>query len=135
MAAKEGPVASGSVTPGTVEETVPARLLDTPDLQRLLRRSTSGACLVRGSAGDRVASRSIYNTEGTSRGDRPRSPGACFGDGQVFYGRLAPVPFPQDVRRAIRGNGPLPLITGRLSCENGARGRPDPSALSSIGRV
>jgi hypothetical protein len=35
MAAGEGPVASDSVTPGTVEETVLARLLDTPDLQRL----------------------------------------------------------------------------------------------------
>jgi hypothetical protein len=33
--AGEGPVASGSVTPGTVEETVLARPLDTPELQRL----------------------------------------------------------------------------------------------------
>ena len=28
----------------------------------------------------------------------------------------------EDDRRVIRGNGQLPLITGRLSCENGARG-------------
>ena len=36
MVAEEGPVASGWVTPGTAEETsVPARLLDTPDLQHL----------------------------------------------------------------------------------------------------
>jgi hypothetical protein len=39
MAAGKGPVAAGSVTPGTVEETVPARLPDTPHLQRLLQRS------------------------------------------------------------------------------------------------
>ena len=62
MVAGQGPVASGSVTPGTVEETVLARLLDTPHLQRLLRRSPGGACPVRGSAGDPVANRSIYNT-------------------------------------------------------------------------
>jgi hypothetical protein len=35
VAAGEGPVASGSVTPRTVEETVLARLLDTPNLRRL----------------------------------------------------------------------------------------------------
>ena len=37
--AGEGPLASGLVTPGTVKETVPARLPDTRDLQRLLQRS------------------------------------------------------------------------------------------------
>ena len=36
----------------TVEETVLVRLPDTPDLQRLLRRSPGGACPVRGSFGD-----------------------------------------------------------------------------------
>src|SRR5215472_17442441 len=40
--AGEGPVASGSVTPGTVEERALARLLDTPDLQRLLRQPPGG---------------------------------------------------------------------------------------------
>jgi hypothetical protein len=38
MVAEEGPVATGSVTPGPVEEMVLVRLLDMPDLQRLLRR-------------------------------------------------------------------------------------------------
>jgi hypothetical protein len=55
------------VTSGTVEETVLVRLLDTPDLQRLLRRSPSGARPVRGSAGDHVANRSILNTYGSAR--------------------------------------------------------------------
>ena len=41
----EGPVASGSVTPGTVGETVLARLLDTPALQRLLRQPPCGHLL------------------------------------------------------------------------------------------
>ena len=63
MAAGEGPVKSGSVTPGTVEETVRAQLLDTPDLQRLLRRSPGGPGPVGGPAGDHVANRSIYNTD------------------------------------------------------------------------
>jgi len=35
MAAGEGPVASGSVTPGTLKDTVLARLPDTPYLRRL----------------------------------------------------------------------------------------------------
>ncbi len=65
MVAGEGPVASGSVTPGTVEETVLARLPDTPDLQRLLRRSPGGARPVQGSVGDHVADRSFL--------DRPRA--------------------------------------------------------------
>ena len=48
----------------TVEETtVLVRLPDTPDLQRLLRRSPGGSCPVRGSAGDHVASRSVYNRD------------------------------------------------------------------------
>jgi hypothetical protein len=47
----------------TVEETsVLVRLPDTPDLQRLSRRSPGGACPVRGSVGDPVVNRSIYNT-------------------------------------------------------------------------
>ena len=32
-----------------------------------------------------------------------------------------------DGRRVIRGNGLLPLITGRLPCENGARGNLTPA--------
>ena len=48
------------------EETVSARLLDTPALQRLLRRSPGGVRPVRGPAGDRVENRSIYNTASTS---------------------------------------------------------------------
>lgn len=87
-------MASGSVTPGTVEETVLARLLDTPDLQRLLRRSTSGACLVRGSAGDRVANRSIYNRH-PSDGDDDLAAGAAFLDvpdsGRGLAERVGPV--------------------------------------------
>ena len=59
----EGPVASGPVAPGTVEERVLAQLLDTPDLQRLLRRSPGGARPVQGSAGDHVANRSIPDTK------------------------------------------------------------------------
>jgi hypothetical protein len=61
MVPGQGPVASafrgigaGSVTPGTEEETVLVRLLDTPDLQRLLRRSPGGARPVRDPAGDHV---------------------------------------------------------------------------------
>jgi hypothetical protein len=57
----------------TVEETVLVRLPDTPDLQRLLRRSPGGACPVRGSAGDRVANRSVLDrpdtVSATGRGD------------------------------------------------------------------
>ncbi len=60
----------------TVEETVLARLLDTPDLQRLLRRSPGSAYPVRGSAGDRVANRSIYNTR-HAEGNQSRSLAAC----------------------------------------------------------
>jgi len=51
-----GPM-TGSVTPGTVEETNLARLPDTPDLQRLLQRSPGGSRPVRGPAGDHVANR------------------------------------------------------------------------------
>ena len=72
MAAGEGPVASGSVTSGTVEEMVLARLLDTPDLQRLLQRSPGGRLPSPGSVGDRVANRSIHNTQST-----PRPSGIC----------------------------------------------------------
>ena len=46
----------------TVEERVLVRLPDTPDLQRLLRRSPGGARPVQGSAGDRVVNRSILNS-------------------------------------------------------------------------
>ena len=49
----------------TVEEAALVRLLDTPDLQRLLRRSPGGPAPVRGSLGDPVANRSIYNTAST----------------------------------------------------------------------
>ena len=42
-AAGEGSAASGSVTPGTVHDTVLARLLDTLDLQRVLHRSSVGS--------------------------------------------------------------------------------------------
>jgi hypothetical protein len=71
VTAGEGPVASGSVTPGTVGETVPARWLDTPALQRLLRHPPWGICPVRVPAGDHVVNRSIYNTPSTSRGIKP----------------------------------------------------------------
>ncbi len=57
----------------TVEETVLVRLPAAPDLQRLLRRSPGGACPVRGSAGDRVANRSIYNTDSTPPEESARS--------------------------------------------------------------
>ena len=68
-----GPMVAGSVTPGTVEETVLVRLPDTPDLQRLLRRSPGGTRPVRGPAGDHVVNRSIYNTDGRPQGNgRPR---------------------------------------------------------------
>jgi hypothetical protein len=39
----------------TVEETVLVQLPDTPNLQRLLRRSPGGACPARGPFGDPVA--------------------------------------------------------------------------------
>jgi hypothetical protein len=69
MVPGQGPVASafrgigaGSVTPGTVEETVLVRLLDTPDLQRLLRRQPGGVRPVRAPAGDHVVKGSILGT-------------------------------------------------------------------------
>jgi len=67
-AAGEGPVASVSVTPGTVGDTVLPRPLDTLDLQRLLRRSPVSACPLRGSAADRVASRPVSRHHGAYAG-------------------------------------------------------------------
>ncbi len=61
----------------TVEETVLVRLPDTPDLQRLLRRSPGGAYLVRGSAGDRVANRSILDRPDTRRAQVSPTPAPC----------------------------------------------------------
>jgi hypothetical protein len=68
MVAREGPVASGSAIPGTVEETVPARLLDKSALQRLSRRSPGSVAPGPGPAGDLVENRSICNTRGTPGG-------------------------------------------------------------------
>jgi len=59
--AGEGPVASGSVTLGTVKETVLARLLDTPDLQRLFTTVPGSARSVRDCAGDHVANCSFLD--------------------------------------------------------------------------
>ena len=62
MAAGEGPVASGSVTSGTVEEPAAAGLIDTPALQHLLQRSLGGAASGPRPAGDHVENPSIPDT-------------------------------------------------------------------------
>ena len=56
-----GPVLTGrgSVTPRTVEKTVPAWLLDTPDLQRLYDDHRAAPDRPGGSAGDHVVNPSI----------------------------------------------------------------------------
>ena len=64
VAAGEGPVTSGSVTPGTVKEKVVISLLDTPDLQRLYDDHRAAPDRPGGSAGDHVVNPSIYNTRG-----------------------------------------------------------------------
>jgi hypothetical protein len=54
-------------------------LPDTPDLQRLLRRSPGRRLPVQRSFGDPVANRSIYNARCTFReGDQSRSLAVCF---------------------------------------------------------
>jgi hypothetical protein len=63
-----GAIGGARSHPGTVEETVPAGLLDTPGLQRLLRQSPSGPAQSGDAADDHVVYRSILDTRG------PRSP-------------------------------------------------------------
>jgi hypothetical protein len=75
-------VASGSVTPGTAEERVLARLPDTPDLQRLLRRSPGSAARSGAPLVIMLENRSIYNTE-SRPGDQPRSPAGYGKDGDL----------------------------------------------------
>jgi hypothetical protein len=58
---------AGSVTPGTVEEMVLIRLLDTPDLQCLSRRSPGGVTPDPEAADDHVENPSILDTAGLTR--------------------------------------------------------------------
>ena len=57
-----GGTGAGLVTPGTVEETPPAGLMDTPALRHLLRQPSGGVGLVRAAVDDHVENRSILNT-------------------------------------------------------------------------
>ena len=103
----EGRVLQGhcrsTVTPGTVEETAPAGLLDTPTLQHLLQRSPGGVAPGPGPTGDHVENRSILNVI-TRRGP---------GLGPV---RVTPVPDVDHSRLPVtrKAAGPdPPAATGR----------------------